>query len=325
MVDLSVNRSFIAGIELPPKLVDAGSGLSTLDRSSLLRELLAVGTSFKIVGRNGVEIATAPLKLDAATPTGAFADAPNLDKPSALELKDADKDVIADQAQEAFDSAKQQAQVAGASIATFNAGVSAVAREAIADSMKLAKLYADSKFDMDASIDEWFRAYCLVLENTGWAVSSLLLTDYNASGTQLQVHNAILDLLTAAALPGNTLALATALFKALNKMSEDSPWITLFSQQTRRASISQAQFGFVQRADDGKFLTADLVSFRITGMTDHQQILFFKLNTAGVTFKAQTQRALITLDTLLETAPLVRQKIRKTGGKFLSDIIEFSA
>src|SRR5258708_17534172 len=85
-----------------------------------------------------------------------------------------------------FDKTKNQAQVVGSSIFSFEQGVDAQVREAISDSALLAQLHANKQVEFVEDPERWFRIYGDVLGNVGWTVQDKGWNDYSADGTQAE-------------------------------------------------------------------------------------------------------------------------------------------
>src|SRR6202044_1727814 len=97
-----------------------------------------------------------------------------------------------------FDKAKDQAQVIGSGLFSFQQGVDPEVREAISDAALLAQLHANKQVKFEDNPEKWFAFYTEVLQNVGWVMQDLGWNDYTADGTQAEVNEKIVDLLTVA-------------------------------------------------------------------------------------------------------------------------------
>jgi len=289
-------------------------------RAELFTSEQLIGAKLKLVNNKGLELLdqlvdgeapTAEAAAPAPTPAPAAAPAP---APSVLQAQI--------DANNVFDKSKSQAVIASSTMMTYEAGVDAILREAIADALILAKLYADSVAKFESSPKEWFESHLRVLEACGWAVSSLLSSDYKSTGQAAEVHQTIIGLLAAVA-GGATggLLLAKALLEALDKMDEGQ-WITLWKKETFQSKISQFQFGFASVKDD--FVIVNLAFMYLKANTNLYQVLFFKWNDAQADLYGKSQSIILNKSTVLETAPVVRNKIKEIRGNFLSSIMNLT-
>lgn len=273
-------------------------------RADLFTSKQLLGAKLKLIDSNGVELLNQLVEEDEQ-------EAP---APAVLQAQ-VDANIV-------FDKSKSQAVIASSTLMTYEAGVDAILREAIADSLILAKYYADSVQNFESSPKEWFEAYLRVLEACGWAVSGLLSSDYKSAGKAAQVHQAIIGLLAAVA-GGATggLLLAKALLESLDKMDEGE-WITLWKKETFQSKISQFQVGFASMKDD--FVVVSLALLYLRAAKNLQQVLFFKWNNAEADLYGRSQSVLLDKAVVLETAPVVRSKVRQMRGNFLSSIMNLT-
>ena len=221
-----------------------------------------------------------------------------------------------------FDAAKKQAQVVGAGVYSFAEGVTAEVRESISDSALLAQLVANKRTSAETEPFQWFKVYSEVLMNVGWTLQESSWTDYTATGTALEVHGKIIEVLTVALGPSvAVLALVTATMQALTAMDDNSPWITLFSRESETASIGHFQIGLVEKGENDQVFVS-LLACLIEAKNDVTQILFFKFKQANATFKADSNKISINSANLRELGPSIRNKIRFYQEDYLSTIFD---
>lgn len=219
-----------------------------------------------------------------------------------------------------FDKAKNQAQVVGSGVFSFEQGVDAAVRKAISDSALLAQLHANKQVKFDEDPERWFKIYGEVLEHVGWTVQDQGWNDYSADGTQAEVNEKILDLLTVAlgASPA-ALSVITATVNALKDMTPDSPWISIFSREVQKANMARFQIGLVNTDEHGDVFV-NLVACIISARNAITQVLFFKWKDAHASFKANTQKVSVNRPSLEELGPTIRNKIRAYQTDYLSSI-----
>ena len=217
-----------------------------------------------------------------------------------------------------FDSAKNQAQVAGSGVFAFEQGVDATVREAISDSALLAQLHADKQVKFEDDPMRWFSVYGDVLSNLGWTVQDSGWNTYEAQGTNVEVNQKIVDLLTVALGAAPTaLAIITATIAALG--TPNSPWVTIFNRETQRANLARFQIGLVSTGLNNDVFVS-LVACIIVADNEITQVLFFKWGAAKATLKANAQKVSINRNAVADLGPAVRNKIEAYQADYLSSI-----
>ena len=221
---------------------------------------------------------------------------------------------------EVFDKAKTQAQVIGSGVFSFAQGVDAMVREAISDSALLAQLVANKRVDFASKPREWFKVYESVLENVGWTLQDDGWTDYAAGGTAIEVHEKIIEVMSAVlgSAPA-ALTIITTTINALKAMNSDSPWITIFNHEAQKAKIARFQIGLVEKgAADDVFVS--LVGCLIEANNSITQVLFFKFKQADAVFRANSSKVSINRTALTDLGPMIRTKVRAYQVDYLSSI-----
>lgn len=221
-----------------------------------------------------------------------------------------------------YEDAKGQAQIVGSGIFAFDIGVDAQVREAISSSALLAQLVANKACSAADETLDWFAKYAEVLQNVGWILQDEGWTDYTASGTQAEVNEQLLVVITAALGPGAAaLAILTATFSALKAMQPGSSWLTIFSREAQNAKIAHFQVGLVEKGpNDDVFVS--LSACIIKAETVITQVLFFKWREANASFDASTQKVSIDRPSLIALGPQIRTKIRAYQADYLSSITD---
>jgi hypothetical protein len=223
---------------------------------------------------------------------------------------------------EVFDKAKTQAQIVGAGVFSFAPGVTAEARQGVSDSVLLAQLLANKKVSAEENPLEWFTAYFDVLQNVGWIIQESTWTDYTAQGTAIEVHNKILEVMTAVlGASAAAIAVITATIHALSGMNPNSPWMSLFNRESQKARLARFQIGLVEKEENSE-VSLSLLACLIEAHSDITQVLFFKFKNAGATFRANSGKAFISRASLNDMGPGIREKIHIYQTNYLSSILD---
>jgi hypothetical protein len=215
-----------------------------------------------------------------------------------------------------------QAVVVGSGVFTFAPGVDPAAREAITNSALLAQLVANKRASAQVDPLAWFATYCEVLQNIGWVLAASGWTYRTAKGTAVEVHEKILEVVTAALGPAPAaLAIVGATMNALAGIQPDSPWVTIFNRESKTAKVARFQIGLVEKgaADDiGLVLVACLLDAE-AGIT---QLLFFKLQKNLASFRSSTATASIGRAALVELNPVIDARVRAFRADFLGGLTD---
>ncbi len=135
---------------------------------------------------------------------------------------------------------------------------------------------------------QWIDRHNTVLKNLNWQIAGGGIIDAEFKNINVAVHQAIIPFLTAAfggaAAAG---ALILTALKQLQEMDKNSPWITLFDQESRRFDVSEYQFSVVEV--NGDQVTLKLVSARFNASFGRTQVMFFKVGKEHAKFDAANQ------------------------------------
>jgi hypothetical protein len=228
----------------------------------------------------------------------------------------------ATEAGEVFDKAKAQAQVVGSGVFSFAQGVTAEVREAISDSALLAQLVANKKVSAEKSPLEWFKVYSDTLQTIGWTLQEGGWQDYSATGTGVEVHEKIVEIMTTVLGPSTAaLAIIAATVNALKGMNPKSSWITIFSREAQKARIARFQIGLVEK-EEASDVFVSLLACLIEAKDAITQVLVFKFRQSEASFRASNQKVSINRRSIMELGPTVRSRIKAYQADYLSAILD---
>jgi hypothetical protein len=220
-----------------------------------------------------------------------------------------------------FEQAKTQAQVVGSALFSFAQGVDIDVREAISDSALLAQLVANKRTSAEKAPIEWFDEYAKVLQNVGWTLQEAAWTDYTATGTAVEVHEKIIEVMAVTLGPAPAaLAIVTATVHALRGLKPDSSWMTIFSREAAKAKIARFHIGLVEKDPDGDVFVS-LLGCLVEAENSITQVLFFKFKNSKGSFKARNDKVSINRAALIDLGPTIRTKIRAYQADYLSSIL----
>jgi hypothetical protein len=177
-----------------------------------------------------------------------------------------------------FDAAKEQAAVVGSDVIAFVKGITPEQRTDLVNASLLAQLVAKKKIpdprDLSgvlSSYDEYFE----VLSKIGFVIQEKGFARYQEASETFEAHEAILEVakVALAGAPG-ALAVVQKTLESLKKLSDDSPWITLFHRESRSANTARFQVSLVESAPNG--LLVAIMAFGVEARATITQVLFFK-------------------------------------------------
>ena len=147
----------------------------------------------------------------------------------------------------ATEPANPDGLIVGGNMLAFAENMPPSARQAVSLNLLFAQEAAKGD-PIAASPDLWVTRHDMVFQNPlGWFVTggASQFTRYDNGG--LEVHQAILPLLTAALGPAaGAAALIVTGVTQLQKTDEDQPWITLFDREARRFEHSEYRFAVAE-------------------------------------------------------------------------------
>lgn len=177
--------------------------------------------------------------------------------------------------------------VAGSNLIQFPKDASPALKSSVALSLLAAQRVATDDHVI-LTPKQWIARHNTVLENLNWLAEGGGEVESQFDSINVAVHEAIIPFLTAAfggAVAAGALIL-TAL-KQLQEMDKNSPWITLFDQQSRRFDVTEYQFSVVEVVDDQVYLK--VASARFDASFGKTQVLFFKVTQEHAKFEAANQ------------------------------------
>jgi hypothetical protein len=208
-----------------------------------------------------------------------------------------------------FNAAQSQALIVGSDIVSFVKGVTEERRRDVVNSTLLAQLVANKRVPKRDALDDWYRAYFDVLENTGWVVQAKQFSRHVEQSQNFQAHEAIIAIATSLLGPGAAaLQIIKATLDALKSMEQNSPWITLFNRESQHASAARFQVTLAEPGKDDDFMVS-LLAFALQANADLTQVLFFKFQTNSVDLKYSSGKVTANEAVLTAIREPVEQKL----------------
>lgn len=186
-----------------------------------------------------------------------------------------------------------QTLVVGSGLVVAATQVPVATREDLVNCTLFAQLVASAEVGDMTLVNEWYAAYFRALTTLGWAQSDSRFEDYDFASDGAAAHEAVIPVLTALLGPqAAALTVVKATLDGLQSMNENSPWITLFEQQSRSEHSAHFQVATAEVGADG-LLQIALAAFDLKTRAKLTQVLFFKYNRASTRLRYSAGKATI--------------------------------
>ena len=220
-----------------------------------------------------------------------------------------------------FDAAREQAAVVGSEVIAFATGVTRDQRNDVVNATMLAQLVARKQVPEPTTLGEllaWYDHYFDALSRIGFVIQDKGFAEYVERGDTFEAHQAVLDVVSVL-LAGSpaALALVKKTLEALQKMSPDSKWITLFDRESRSANTARFQVSLVSPDPGAPFLVS-VVAFGLEATSTVTQVLFFKFRRNSVKLQHHFGKATINATILEAVRDDVVARLRAFANDFFA-------
>jgi hypothetical protein len=202
----------------------------------------------------------------------------------------------------------RRAALVGSEIVSFVDGVTPQRRRLVVQSTLLAQLAAKRKVPNAAKVFDWYRAYLDVLGNIGWAIQDTSFRNCSSFAEGFDAHEAIAAAAAEQLGPGPALAAVMATVQALQKAGGGTPWFTLFSRESQKASTAHFQISLVHGGGGDAFLVS-LMAFAITAEQDVTQVAFFRFDTRRASLDQLSAQVTVGLEPGSDIAEAIAAKV----------------
>jgi len=213
-----------------------------------------------------------------------------------------------------------QALIVGSGLVVAADGVPAQTRADIVNCTLFAQLAASGSVSQKSNVAAWYDAYFGALTALGWAQSDRRFEKFATKSTKLEAHQSIIKVLTTLLGPGAAaLAVVAETFDALKSMNENSPWITLFDQQSTAASSARFQVATAQLTPGG-LVDIALVAFDLKSRVTLKQLLFFKFKSSSTKLQYASGNATIYEEVLAANRQAVAARLQAYRDAFIGQV-----
>lgn len=208
--------------------------------------------------------------------------------------------------------------VVGSNMIQFPAAATAQLKSSVALSLLAAQRVATTD-QVVQTPDQWVQRHNTVLENLNWLNEGGGFVNSQFRSINVAVHQAIIPFLTAAFGPAIAAgALILTALKQLQEMDNNSPWITLFDNQSRHFGITEYQFSVVQVVDD--HVQIKLASARLDATFGQTQVLFFKIKHEHAAFQSASASYSCQAELLSEMNDSLKAKLGVFTGSYIKSL-----
>jgi len=222
-----------------------------------------------------------------------------------------------------LDPASDQAAVVGSDVVAFMKGVTREQRQDVMNATLLAQLVARKQSPTPQSLEQierWYDQYFDTLTKIGFQLTNRDFSEYHEQSSTFQAHQAILDVAAAflVGAPG-ALALVKTTLEALQKMSEDSPWITLFDRESHSANAARFQVAVVDQ-DANAEVVLSVISFGLQAQHKVTQVLFFKFKKNDVRLQQHSGKVTINAPVLAAVRSQIADRLIAYSTDFIQGL-----
>lgn len=134
--------------------------------------------------------------------------------------------------------------------------------------------------------DDWLAAYTSSLGNLGFAVSPMSIVKSTFRKSGVEVHKAIIPFLTVAFGGAAIGPIILAALQNLQSMGENTPWIRLFEQESKRFQVRE--FHFAAASSTSSDTSIRYAIARLNASATITSVLFLKVSQANADFESAT-------------------------------------
>ena len=216
------------------------------------------------------------------------------------------------------------AVVVGPQLTGFMDGIEPTLRSTITRSMLLASLVAQQTAGGGPEKDAWYVAYKDALRSQGWSLGAEQQRTYDAKSQKLDVHEAVIDFITALGVGGPAYLLVVAALNAMKKVGDNQPWITLFDRETHVESVAGFNLAVVSDssspASDSNAVSMQLSNFNLHGSTALTQVLFLKFQEMKLSISANGATCGISHDQLTALQTPLTERLSAYVTDFIANV-----
>jgi hypothetical protein len=185
-----------------------------------------------------------------------------------------------------LEEGKKEGYVNLANLVSFVAGIGDSNKADVLNSVLLAQLAANKKFDRENDTQGWYKFYREVLENVGWVIQGFDFDKVNTAGGDFTVDKVVLEILAAIA-TGDELAVVQSTINALKSLSDGDDRLVLYESSSHSAQKGNFQISPV--TESGGIVAMRILAFYFSTTQNVDRVLFFTYSSASAELYKSSQ------------------------------------
>lgn len=208
------------------------------------------------------------------------------------------------------------ANVDASMISVFSDEVDETARADVLNSMLLAQLAADKKYNHSEETDKWYKKYVEVLENLGWVFHNFEFTEYSIQSQGLGVDSFMLDLVRGIA-TGSMYFVAKAAIEFLKEQG-GSRASKIFGSSSHKGKKGNFQMGECRLND--RVLTLSIGCSYFSASDEEENFFALRFSSQDSHIYISTQKSMLNEDTYGQIRQDVINKLGKRAKQYIADL-----
>ena len=208
--------------------------------------------------------------------------------------------------------------VSGSNLVSAEEGVSALTKSVVALSLLAAQRVADND-EVVRTPDQWIQRYNDVLKNLNWTQEHQSYVTREFAKSEVAVHQAIVPLLqTALGGAAGAMSMIASVLTQLQDIEKNSPWITLFDNQSQRFDVNEYLFTTIDEKDGLARLSMAAARFGAEYGKTH--VLFFKVTQFDARFDMAESRMTSNVALLEEMNEALKSKLASQTSLYIQEM-----
>lgn len=214
---------------------------------------------------------------------------------------------------------QEQGFVNAGSLVSFVSDVGKQNRADVQNSILLAQLAADKKFNREKQTKEWYDYYRKVLSKVGWVIQGFQFEQYQSNGETLKVSNAILDVI-------HDVASADE-FKAVQRTiqslqaSGNQAWWDLFNRKSGSPNTYGNDFQVVPcKEDKSGQVVIGIASFHFSAKIIDERWLWYDYSSSDISLYKGIQISTLNKSVYDQVRDEIIEKLGDNAKDFIGDL-----
>jgi len=210
------------------------------------------------------------------------------------------------------------AAVDAAAVVSFVDGVSGQHKADVLNSVLLAQLAANKKYNRETDTANWYTFYRSVLEYVGWVVPAFSFSRFSTDGARFTVDGVVVKLLQAIA-SEQEIAVIRSAIDALKALQDRDGRVVLFETQSHSAALGNFQISTVGESADGT-VVMKIGAFYFGTTETVTRVLWFNFPRSGTRMYQAAQTMTLDDDVYVRVRQIIVDKLGDRAVSFIQDL-----